>query len=77
MYLKQLSDIEIESVSCFVTQYFPYKWMGGSHALSKMRKLLKSKGVKINASGIINWSNEQRNDQIDALADLMSSTYSG
>ncbi len=77
IYLKQLSDLEIKSVSCFLTQYFPYKWMGGSNALLKLSKLLKSKDIKVNFSGIINWSNKQRNAQIEALADLISSTYSG
>jgi len=75
MYLNQLSTIENNNVSCFVTQHFPFSWMGGSNALSKMARILATKGVKIRASGVVNWSNKQREKQTDGLIELFSRQY--
>ncbi|MBT2584105.1 flavodoxin [Planococcus sp. ISL-109] len=74
-YLKQLPEIERKHVSCFVTQQFRYKWMGGSFALSKMKKLLAEKGVKVSSSGVINWSNKKKEQQIDELVARFSGQY--
>lgn len=75
LYLKQIPDFDTNNVSCFLTEQFPYKWMGGSLALSKMRKQLTAKGAEIQASGVINWSNKKREQQIGELADRFSSQY--
>lgn len=75
LYLKQIPDFDTNNVSCFLTEQFPYKWMGGSRALSKMKKFLEEKGAKINASGVINWGNKKREQQIDELVARFSSQY--
>lgn len=66
-YMKQLPEIKAKHVSCFLTQQFRYKWMGGSFALSKMKKLIKEKGGQVGAVGVINWSNKKREQQIEEL----------
>lgn len=75
LYLKQIPDFNTNNVSCFLTEQFPYKWMGGSLALSKMKRFLVEKGADIKASGIINWSNKKREQQIDELVARFSSQY--
>lgn len=75
LYLKQIPDFDTSNVSCFLTQQFRYKWMGGSLAMSKMKRLLTAKGAKVNATGIINWSNKKREQQIDDLVVRFSSQY--
>ncbi|HSJ37682.1 MAG TPA: flavodoxin [Planococcus sp. (in: firmicutes)] len=75
LYLKQIPDFDTNNVSCFLTQQFRYKWMGGGLALSKMKKRLTAKGAKINASGVINWSNKKREQQIDDLVARFSRQY--
>ena len=73
--LKQIPDFDTNNVSCFVTEQFPYKWMCGSRALSKMKQFLEEKGAKISASGVINWGNKKRDQQIDKLVARFSSQY--
>lgn len=75
MYLNQLAKIETNNVSCFVTQHFPFRWMGGNNALAKMASILAIKGVKVRASGVVNWSNKQKEKQIDALVELFSRQF--
>lgn len=73
-YLNQLENIEAKPVSCFVTHHFPFKWMGGTGSLSKMKKILESKGAKINASDVINWSSKKRESQIDEVVAVICAT---
>lgn len=74
-YLKQIPDFDTSNVSCFLTEQFPYKWMGGGRALSKMKKFLTAKGAEINSSGVINWGHKKREQQIDDLVARFSSQY--
>jgi len=76
MYLNQISSLNDKKVTCFLTQHFPYKWMGGSNGLSKMKRILSSKGATVIASGIINWSKKnKRADQIEELVENISKQY--
>lgn len=76
LYLKQLPSLKNKKVSCFVTEHFPYKWMGGSNGLSKMKKILSSKEATVLASGVINWSKKHGHDeQIDDLIEHISKQY--
>jgi hypothetical protein len=75
VYLKQLNKVEANLVLCFVTQHFPYKWMGGYNAVSKMKKSLACLGVTIASTGIINWTNKLREKQIDELVSHFSSQF--
>lgn len=75
-YLKQLSFLKDKKISVFLTQHFPYKWMGGNTGMAKMKKILSSKGAVVSYSGIINWSKKnQRDDQIDKLVEKLSSQF--
>ncbi len=67
LYLNQLPRIGDKPVSCFVTQHFPFKWMGGSIALAKMKGILASKGAKVRSNGVVNWTNKKREQQIEEL----------
>lgn len=74
-YMKHLPEIEAKHVSCFLTQQFRYKWMGGSFALSKMKKLIAEKGGRVGAADVINWSNKKREQQIEELANRFSKQF--
>ncbi len=67
-YGAQLPELAGKQAGCFVTQHFPKPWMGGSRAISQMRKLLRSKGAIIAETGIVNWTSKAREDQISGLA---------
>jgi multimeric flavodoxin WrbA len=67
MYLSQLPSLQGKKVSGFVTQHFPYPWMGGNRAISQMKESCTSKGTQMDATGIVNWSNKQREKMIDDI----------
>ena len=76
MYLEQLPSLKDKHITCFLTQHFPYKWMGGTTGLSKMKKIIASKGGTVQASGIVNWSRKKtREAQIESIADIISRQY--
>jgi NAD(P)H dehydrogenase (quinone) len=66
-YLTQIDSLKGKSVSCFVTEYFPYRWMGGNNAVNKMVEICTSKHATILTTAIINWSNKKRDHQIEEL----------
>ncbi|MDP3385651.1 MAG: NAD(P)H-dependent oxidoreductase [Eubacteriales bacterium] len=74
-YLDTIDRLDGKEASLFVTQHFPYPWMGGKRAISLMRKICISKGAKIKESAVINWSNKQREKMIDNTVERMSESY--
>ena len=60
VYISQLSSLKDKKITCFVTQYFPYKWMGGTIGLSQLKKLISLKDGIVNVSGIVNWSKRKK-----------------
>lgn len=76
VYLKQVPSLKDKKVACFMTQFFPFKWMGGNRGLSKMRKALEEKEADVLVSGIVNWSRKKRRDEtIEELAEHVSSAF--
>lgn len=75
MYAGQLPPIKAERVSCFITQQFRFKWMGGNRSLSQMKKLLEKKGASVQKEAVINWSSKKREQQIGQLVESFSSQY--
>ena len=71
-YLAQLPPLQGKRACCFVTQYFPFPWLGGNRAISQMQKALQSKGVKTGNTSIINWSRKDRDKQIEDLVETLS-----
>jgi len=67
-YLQQMPGIAGKRIGCFVTQQLPKPWLGGNHAVRQMRELCGSKGAEVSQTGIVNWSNRSRADQIAAVA---------
>lgn len=69
LYLEQLDRLDNKKIYLFVTQQFPYAWIGGNRAISQMNKICQSKGGETVKTGIVNWSNKQREQQMTDLAD--------
>jgi len=63
-YLSQLPSLQHKNIACFVTQFFPYPWMGGNRAISQMTKLCEAKGGVIISTSIVNWKNKHREELI-------------
>lgn len=56
-YLTSIESLEGRKTACFMTQSFPYPWMGGNRALKQLCKICIDKGANIYETGIVNWSN--------------------
>ncbi len=64
LYFEQINSINPKNVFCFVTQHFKKPWLGGNHAMKQMLALLNKKGITAKSLGVVNWSSEQREEQI-------------
>lgn len=71
-YLLQVQSLKGKKVSCFVTQAFPYAWMGGNRSISQMKNSCESKGATILETGIVNWPQKQREKNILEVLEKMS-----
>ncbi len=60
-YLKEL-DLKNKRISAFVTEAFSKPWLGGNNAIKQINKI-----VNLEKSGIINWNNKKREEQITNL----------
>jgi flavodoxin len=72
-YLTKISTLKDKKVMCFLTEQFPFKWMGGNQALAKIMVLCESKAAHISGTGVINWSGRHRSERIDAMVEDMNS----
>lgn len=71
-YLAQIPDISGKKVYCYVTMQLRQSWMGGKRSIRKITKTCKSKGADIILSGIVHWSDAEREKQIDDLVTAFS-----
>lgn len=69
LFLTQLTSLEDKIIGCFVTEFFPYPWMGGSRAVNQMRKLCDQKGGKAAAIGVVNWTSLKRTNRIEEVVE--------
>jgi len=69
LYLGQLNSMQDKKALCFVTQALPFEWMGGKRAISQMKKALYLKYADIPDTGIINWSNSNREKKIKEMVE--------
>ena len=63
-YLLQLSNIKDKKVSCFVTEQLPKAWMGGNRTVKQMKKIILLKEALVINTGVVNWSNKNKEEQI-------------
>ncbi len=71
-YLRQVPSLAGKRVACFVTQSFPFAWMGGNNALHQMRRAVEAKGTQVRGSGVVNWSRRSRERQSAEVVDRLS-----
>ncbi len=73
MYLEK-AEIKDKIKGCFVTQHFSKAWLGGNRAVRQIKKACQAKGCGVNTSAVINWSNKQREEQINGAAEMFAAT---
>lgn len=73
-YLGQLPSLLHKNIACFVTQAFPYPWLGGNRAISQMVKLCEAKSGVVISTGVVNWKNKHREELIIRAVDNITSS---
>lgn len=63
-YMFGIGSLGGKKTACFMTQAFPYPWMGGTRALKQMLEICQSKGAALYGSGIVNWSNAAKREKL-------------
>ncbi|NLG37119.1 MAG: flavodoxin [Clostridiales bacterium] len=76
-YLSQIPSLSGKKVGCFVTQKLPRPWLGGNRAIAQMKRLCADKGAQVSATGIVNWSNRERESLIADVTERMSGLAGG
>lgn len=63
-YLSGIDSLEGKDVYCFVTHFFPFAFLGGNSAISQMKKEIVCKSGSVVHTGIVNWKNKKREEEI-------------
>lgn len=71
-YLSRCESLQGKNINCYVTQFFPYPWMGGNRAITQMKKLCESKDAKVMNTSIINMKNKNRDKMVDNTVEKLS-----
>jgi flavodoxin len=71
-YLDRLPKLSGKKVACFITHSFPHPIFGGNRSLRQLKSACQQMGASVYASGIVNWSNSRREDQIENLVKSLS-----
>ncbi len=72
LYLSKLPSLAGKKVSCFVTQHLKKAWMGGNRGVGQITSACRDKGAQVAASGIVNWSGDARERQIEDIVSRLS-----
>ncbi|HWQ06972.1 MAG TPA: hypothetical protein VN453_07080 [Feifaniaceae bacterium] len=72
LYFKQLPKFETKKVFFFTTQHLKKPWLGANHAIKQAKSLLAGKGPAVSETGVVHWSSEQKEEQIEALVKQLS-----
>lgn len=75
-YFNKVKSLDNKKTAVFVTQHFPYRFMGGNNAIRQMKKICINKGAGIITTGIVNWSNKKREELIDQLVKRIIKSFS-
>ncbi|OQB20475.1 MAG: NAD(P)H dehydrogenase (quinone) [Firmicutes bacterium ADurb.Bin182] len=63
-YLNGVGSFKGKKTACFMTQAFPFPWMGGNRALGQLVEICRSKGADPYGTGIVNWANAAKREEL-------------
>ncbi|OPL09920.1 MAG: hypothetical protein AVO34_04370 [Firmicutes bacterium ML8_F2] len=70
-YMRSLPKMEGKKIALFVTKQIPVLWLGGTGAISFMKKESELRGARVMGSKIVVWAGSRREQSInEALANL-------
>ncbi len=70
--LGAIGSLSAKRVLCFVTQGFPYAWLGGNRAVRQMRRLCEAKSGTILGGAVVNWMGKGLDERIANAVERLS-----
>jgi flavodoxin len=74
-FMGTLPTLQGKTVACFVTQAFPFTWMGGTRAVRQMAKLCRARGATVSGTGVVNWGRTCREKLIRRTVEKITSFF--
>jgi len=75
VYLSQADDLNGRKTACYLTQQLPFRFFAGNRSLAIMTKLCQARHGSICQTGIVNWSNKQREQMITDLVEAIARQF--
>ena len=66
-YVKKVDTIKDKKVMLYVTQSFPFPFLGGNHAINQLKTSCEDKGANVIKTGIVSWAKSKREKDIEIL----------
>lgn len=70
-YLSGIPSLQGKKVGAFVTQQLSKAWLGGNRAVRQLKNACDAKGAQVFATGVVNWSNQEREKQIESVVERL------
>ncbi len=70
-YLSKVSSLKGQKIDLFVTQAFPFSWMGGNNAIKQMKNTCLRMGADVGNTAIVNWRSKRKEAQIKDILDSL------
>lgn len=74
-FMGMLPALKGKAIACFVTQAFPFPWMGGIRAIRQMTKLCRVRGATVSATGVVNWGRKCRERLVKRTVERIASIF--
>lgn len=74
-FMGMLPPLKGKTVACFVTQAFPFPWMGGNRAVRQMAKLCLARGATVSGTSVVNWGRTCREKLVRRTVEKIASFF--
>lgn len=74
-YCNHLPSLNGTKVAFLLTQFFPFRWMGGTRALRVLKGHAERLGAVALGGEVVNWSRKNRVEIIEAVTDRLAKLF--
>ncbi len=74
-YMEELPSLQDKKTAIFVTKQLPLLRIGGTGAVSIMKKACEAKGAKVAATEIVVWAEKKREQTINSCVEKISAIF--
>lgn len=74
-YMERLPSLEGKKTAIFVTKQIPLLWVGGTGAVSQIKKACLARGAEVVGSEIVVWAEKQREPSITKCVENLSKLF--